>query len=263
MTLRKRLIALVGTIVILATAKPCHSFVENIVAAWTFEEGSGGIAHDVSGNRNDGEIIGGVEWDDGKFGKALHFDGSTGYVEVPFDESMRLINQGDFTLAAWFMLDTPPVDTEGMNILQQTDANGTGRVWFRVILGGKAETYLGGGPTTSVDLEIGIQEWYHGAVIVTEAGSPDNIQLYVNGEPTGPLGTRGVEDCEGSFRIGRHKLDRAFWDGIIDDVVMLNRALSEDELRELMDNGISGVMAVEPSVKLAVSWGSVKDATKR
>jgi len=46
-----------------------------------FDEGSGKVAKDISGNGNDGQIID-AEWVNGKFGKALSFNGKTAYVEV-------------------------------------------------------------------------------------------------------------------------------------------------------------------------------------
>ena len=36
-----------------------------IVASWTFDEGSGEIARDVSGNGHDGAVPGDVKWVDG------------------------------------------------------------------------------------------------------------------------------------------------------------------------------------------------------
>ncbi|HGE70796.1 TPA: hypothetical protein ENX78_08175, partial [Candidatus Poribacteria bacterium] len=53
------------------------------VGMWLLEEGSGKKAIDSSGNKNDGDIIGNPKWVDGKFGKALQFNGSTDYVALP------------------------------------------------------------------------------------------------------------------------------------------------------------------------------------
>ena len=38
-----------------------------------FDEGSGGVAEDASGNGNDAEVSG-TQWVDGPFGKALEYD---------------------------------------------------------------------------------------------------------------------------------------------------------------------------------------------
>jgi hypothetical protein len=58
---------------------------ENTVALWLFDEGSGDVVKDFSGNGNNGKIFE-AEWAPGKFGDALKFDGiadQTDYVEAP------------------------------------------------------------------------------------------------------------------------------------------------------------------------------------
>ena len=52
-----------------------------LVAEWHFDEGSGTILRDSSGNGYDGTIYG-ATWVDGKSGKALSFDGKDDYVDV-------------------------------------------------------------------------------------------------------------------------------------------------------------------------------------
>lgn len=55
---------------------------DRLVGEWHFDEGSGNIAKDSSGNGYDG-IIHGATWVDGKFGKALSFDGVDDYITKP------------------------------------------------------------------------------------------------------------------------------------------------------------------------------------
>jgi hypothetical protein len=69
----------------------------NLIAYWNFDEGSGTLAKDYSGNEKTGTLYNGSiicsggdcpNWVDGKFGKALKFDGSNDYVRVtPFSIS--------------------------------------------------------------------------------------------------------------------------------------------------------------------------------
>ena len=69
-----------------------------LVAHWTFDEGSGNIAYDSSGNGNNG-TINGAEWGDGKYGKALQFNGQDNYVEMPTSNSLEM--DANVTIAAW------------------------------------------------------------------------------------------------------------------------------------------------------------------
>ena len=69
-----------------------------LVAHWTFNEGTGNTAKDVTGNGHDGTLIGDPQWTDGKFGGALEFDQDGDEVNVPFDAAM---NSETFTVCAW------------------------------------------------------------------------------------------------------------------------------------------------------------------
>ena len=71
---------------------------KGLVLYLPFDEGKGDIVKDISGNGNDGTIYG-ARWVDGKFGKALSFDGIDDYVELK-DRNLHM-GGNDFTIAAW------------------------------------------------------------------------------------------------------------------------------------------------------------------
>ena len=70
-----------------------------IVGLWLFDEGAGDVATDSSGNGNDGVLINEPEWVDGKFGKALRFDGVDDYVDIPDSPSLSPTEQ--MSIVAW------------------------------------------------------------------------------------------------------------------------------------------------------------------
>ena len=47
-----------------------------IVGWWAFDEGTGTLAADLTGNGNDGTLNGGAEWVPGVYGTAINFNGS-------------------------------------------------------------------------------------------------------------------------------------------------------------------------------------------
>ena len=53
--------------------------------------------------------------------------------------------------------------------------------------------------------------------------------------------------------------ERSWWDGVIDEIVIYNRALSADEVAELFAKPLSESMAVESDDKLATTWGRIKN----
>jgi hypothetical protein len=71
---------------------------DGLVGYWKFDEGSGNIAHDYSGNGNDGTIYG-ASWTEGISGYALDFDGVDDYVDVSDDECFDITLA--VTLVAW------------------------------------------------------------------------------------------------------------------------------------------------------------------
>jgi hypothetical protein len=60
------------------------------VAYWKFDEGSGTVVGDSSGNANTGTLINGPQWVDGKVGKALKFDGIDDSVYVADSPSLDI-----------------------------------------------------------------------------------------------------------------------------------------------------------------------------
>jgi hypothetical protein len=180
------------------------AFQDNIVAAWLFEEGSGKSVRDSTGNLDDGEINGSGKWVAGKFGQALQFDGNT-YIQVPFSPKAQVLNEGDFTVAAW--LNTDLLATERgsyLAALQQMDGNGNGRTWLGIKGTDQTYSYLGGGDTFGPVPPV--NEWYHVALVVQENGATDTLQVYFNGKIDGNApSNRGIETCEGDFLIGYQK----------------------------------------------------------
>ncbi|MCD6165610.1 hypothetical protein J7K19_02730, partial [bacterium] len=77
---------------------PEDTFTRGLVAYWSFDEGTGNIAYDISGNGNNCTIYG-AKWTKGKYGSALQFDGVDDYVEVPHSVSLNITDA--ITIEAW------------------------------------------------------------------------------------------------------------------------------------------------------------------
>ena len=236
-----------------------YAFGENIVAAWLMDEGSGKFVTDYMANYDDAPIEGKAEWVDGKFGGALEFDGSGSHVQVPFSAAAHVLNQSDFTFAMWFKAEALPDDRSAWIAgFQQMDNNGTGRTWMGLQDGTNlVYSALGNIRPLGTAPEVGV--WSHFALVITEDGANNNLQLYSDGVMITEMAL-SVEDCEGDYLIGCHKNLNALnsWEGAIDEVVMLNKALEPDELNQLINDGVSTILAVEGRHKLATTWGNLK-----
>ncbi|MDD2802536.1 MAG: hypothetical protein PHE96_13870, partial [Methylococcales bacterium] len=80
------------------------------VGYWKFDEGSGVVAYDSSGNINHGiltnfDFNNDSGWKVGKVAGALKFDGTNDYVNVP-DNANLDFGSGDFTVAFWIRRDS-------------------------------------------------------------------------------------------------------------------------------------------------------------
>src|SRR2546430_8455339 len=70
-----------------------------LVAAYNFDEGSGTVVQDLSGNANHGTISGATWTTQGRYGGALQFDGINDIVNIPDAASLDLAS--GMTLMAW------------------------------------------------------------------------------------------------------------------------------------------------------------------
>ncbi len=224
----KRLMPLIALALVIVFV---NSATAELVGHWRFDEGTGDAANDSSGNGNQGTLQGNPQWVTGKVGGALDFNGSSDHITIPFSSSLNLLNQGDFTISAWFKADEIP--SENKEVFQQGDANGTGRTWLFVAGANEIRSFLGGATVPS-GISIEADTWYHVAVAVTEGGGTDLVTIFINGEPAGEPAEMSMEDSQGTYFIGCHKNLSNFWDGLIDDVRLYNHAVTQVELPAIM-----------------------------
>ncbi|HDY65916.1 MAG TPA: LamG domain-containing protein [Phycisphaerae bacterium] len=92
-------VIVVAVILALCSVVAMAAVDEGLVAYYPFDAGTGTVAHDRSGNGNDGKLFGGVKWVKGSFGSALEFDGKDGYVDCGKDKSLDISAAG--TLMIW------------------------------------------------------------------------------------------------------------------------------------------------------------------
>ena len=75
---------------------PADALTSDLMAHYTFDDGSGTTVADHSGNKRDGTLVGGTWITDGRFGGALHLDGSS-YVTVDNFPNAR----SSFSVSTW------------------------------------------------------------------------------------------------------------------------------------------------------------------
>ncbi len=199
---------------------------------WKFDEGQGSVAFDWSGHSNHGTLVGGPQWVAGNINGALELDGTDDYVDL--NDPLGLQITGNITIAAWIKSD----DVGGeRNIIAKGyvfDPHGE----IRLQLNGNTYNFgsldSGGQHQVAEDgADADVGRWVH--LAGTYDGS--NWNLYRNG-----LLVNSAEDSVGAVPVavgwsigsrGGDMIDQLF-DGLIDDVRIYNRALTQDEIAEIM-----------------------------
>ncbi|MBT3269524.1 LamG domain-containing protein [Candidatus Poribacteria bacterium] len=239
---------------------------------WLFDEASGDVASDSSGNGNGGSLTGGVEWVDGPsnaLGSALRFDG-TGYVGIPDSDSLDMTDS--MTVVFWVRSEKPMVDMWADR--QVVVGKHYEEYEIGIYLDGQIHTYSS---DLAVDYDEGILvsfdgqlpdgdadwiegKWYH--VAWTLDGTHE--VAYVNGVMLGEFdkGHSGTLGGDHALDIGQREGGGLNVTGAVDDVGVFNVALTADDISMVYEQGLAvaalGATAVEPEGKLAATWGALK-----
>ena len=229
-----------------------------VVGAWLFEEGKGNTIIDASGAGNDGTIQGAPGWVNGKFGQALDFDGKQDHVIIPDADSLDL---DEMTVAAWINLRNYADDARII-----TKEEGVNNPWsiYSLQISGAGDTKLEFRPTVGgarrrveSNTDVPLNEWVH--VAATFNGT--DVVVYLNGEAdkTEPHpGEMLTNDKDLWFGASEFWAPR-FFDGLMDEAVLLNVALSPEEIQQsLMERGLAAALSVSPAGKATTTWAQIR-----
>ncbi len=223
----RKLIYFISFVLMLSIASTAKA---ELVGWWRLDDGSGTTAHDQSGNGNDGTLINDPVWAIGIINGALQLDGIDDYVNCGNDPSLNITDA--VTLAAWVKLNSVP---PAFSVLI---AGKFGAYWLEwrenktlslsMFING---AYNGSGPT----LDLADEDWHH--IALTYDGT--HKKGYNNRQEVFSEGASGAIDVSAvNFLLGEgHPASDNFNgcpDGLIDDVRVYNRALTQEEIQLMM-----------------------------
>lgn len=222
-----------------------------VVAVWLFDEGSGDITVDSSGNGHDGTLENDPQWVDGMFGKALEFDGEMdgSHVSLP----PEILTQPDnWSITLWAKTNSPGSWPALIQLNFDTPTGfATGIIiegsTFRILYDDTC--VVGGKPIVP-------GEWRH--LAVTSSGNTE-FKVYEDGvDVTVPAGGAGWHIDTNEIAFG---YDTECFNGILDDIGVFNVTLEEEDIQDIMEHGLNGALRispVEPSDKLATTWANIR-----
>ncbi|HYE65792.1 MAG TPA: LamG domain-containing protein, partial [Pyrinomonadaceae bacterium] len=207
---------------------------------WLAGDGNG---NDLSGNAHHATVLSGATFVTGKVLDAFSFNGSSGAVRLPVTSMHGQFASG-MTIDAWVYALSHGADTVaggayGRTVGSNTDTdgfalrvrNGYPQVDIR-LSGGNVLQIFGASP-------IPLNQWVH--VAMTYDGA--QIRVYVNGAQVGSQAASGVikngQNQSTCFMVGNEPAGCGVqasgfgWHGYLDEVEVLNRALTQAEVQAI------------------------------
>ena len=251
-------------------ASHAQPFLQDIVAMWLFDEGKGKDVKDSSGNQLHGEFGRKPEFVEGKFGTALKFDGGESGAWLEMNKPMK-IDSVDFSFGCWIIPGQPQICFATVLSAKDQHEADTGFAFeqsnclvnhYRIVIGNVINWNAIGNPRNTVTPKPEV--WSH---IVFVRQGREGI-WYLNGEPDRPkrgkfyidLGSNHpVGPARENFRIANTVFnERRGWAGTLDEVFIFRRALSQTEVKKVMNRGLIEAQAVNAKNKIATIWGRIK-----
>ena len=240
-----------------------------LVAAYSFDEGTGTTVTDGSGNGNDGTINGATWTSAGQSGNALSFSGTRSRVTIPDSASLDLTT--GMTLEAWVNPST--VDSAWRDVIYKGDDN-----YYLEATSSHNAAPGGGGTFNGTDgaatfgtAPLAANTWTHLAVTYDGA----MVRLYVNGvQVASGAQTGDILTSANALQIGGDSFYGQYFQGMIDEVRVYSVALTAAQIQSDMNTPIgigpadtqpatvpNGVMTSADSLsQITIRWNASNDS---
>jgi len=212
--------------------------IDGLVASWHFDEGSGTTAYDSSGNNYDGTVSGAI-WDNGKFNKALNFDGTDDRVDCGDIDALDSVTA--ISITAWVYRHGNGVGDWNGIVNKRYSSGSPYNVWSLDFYSNTHQPEMcisssAGQDCATSPENIPLNEW----VFIVGTFDNSEIKLYVDGIEKASLSKTGPSlSSEHPVTIGAIWTTTEwyhFFDGLIDEVNIFNKALTTEEISDLYNN---------------------------
>ena len=233
----------------------------DLVLYFDYEDFDGNTVVEKSGRGYDGDINGKVtQSDKGMFGKAGHFAANSFLdLDGPNIKEEDIPTEG-MSIVAW-------INVEAVSDMAIFNARAADNTWLvhPEARGDGNYRWLNRSPggATIFDIRAGknkANEWVHYAGTFSRA---DGLAvLYIDGNNAGEekarVGTPIAGDWGQGARVGFNIDNKRPFTGLMDDLNVWKRGLTEEEVNSIMNDGVDAFLAVEAQGKLTTTWGRLK-----
>ena len=252
----------------------CHNIVlcvrdkGNIMMYQSLDSAQAGETEDILGGIK-GKLVGTPQETEGIRGKALHFGAADEYVDFGRQESVL---QNQFSVSLWVNLDKITPGTSQTLLTHGHSGNVNGGVWWLYTNNGTLnfQLYKTNHKVTvsTKDAVLDAGKWHHVALTRDER----KVKLFVDGKnvASGTIASNIDPDTTeigytlkagAEYKTGQNKYDSLMGlNGSLDEIVIYNCALTEEQIKNDMDNGV----LVQSELKLEqngnlLDWNEIKD----
>ncbi|WP_110841118.1 Ig-like domain-containing protein [Paenibacillus flagellatus] len=241
--------------------------VQGLIAHWDFDQVNGNTVADLSGNGHTATVVNAVPTASGRIGNGLDFNGTNAYVNGGPASAYNLTDA--FTVAMWIRPESQPLSSRH-RFISWTDgfrATGSGFEFGFEANGTRFQYMLKNDATHEVASNYFAQttrwgKWMH--VAATWDRQSKIVSLYTDGKLAGKGTFTGpLPVPNGSMLIGRG--EEAFHKGVIDEVKLFNKALTETEIQAIYNDlppiPVTGVAMSKSAMTIAVGSSDMLDYT--
>jgi hypothetical protein len=203
-----------------------------------FDEGTGVVANDSSGNGNNGALSGGVTWKSAgecARGGCLDFDGVNGVVTVTDADSLDI--KGAITIEGWMWADTtlhagggesPRIIDKGNSYTVRNSLGDSGNFFT---------TFTGLSDVSDSTGSMPMKKWTHFATTYDQ--STGKKLFYIDGKLSNSTSnvTGEIATVTTDLLIGDSPSADRYWDGKLDDIRIYNYARTQKQILEDMLGG--------------------------
>lgn len=185
--------------------------------------------NDHSGNNFNGRVTEAVLV--GSKNKACFFNGGKSFIEIPGVGPLKAVNQ--LTVSCWINPFSAKQYTAWISKVNDSGNNSQWRMGFSDRCANQVQLTIFNNNWTDYnsDFRFEMKKWYHVLYMV------DNVEhkasVYINGKNVRTFTLGEIKSSEGLLLFGSQRDDWNLYSGLLDEVLIYNRLLTETEIKEL------------------------------